>query len=94
MERRKQPLSMEHFEKFVGGFVAMGGTEIDFNATIGEPTLDPHLIARARLLHKIPHIQNIAYGTATSSQASGNAGAKTTRFPTSARVAATTCDRD
>ena len=63
MERRKQPLSMEHFEKFVGGFVAMGGTEIDFNATIGEPTLDPHLIERARLLHKIPHIQNIGFVT-------------------------------
>src|SRR5947209_1707271 len=47
MQRRRQPMKMEVFKKAVDDFARMGGTVVDFNAVIGEPLLDPHLLERA-----------------------------------------------
>src|SRR5262249_41077569 len=63
MTRRKEPLSMEAFRKGVDEFAAMGGTEIDFNVTIGDPLLDPKLLERARYVRSFPQFQNLGFVT-------------------------------
>ena len=61
MERRKQPLGMEDFKHVVDDFARIGGTRLDFNATIGEPTLDPHLLERVRYVQRYPQINPIGF---------------------------------
>jgi len=63
MTRRKQPLDMEAFCKAVDEFAAMGGTDIDFNATIGDPLLDPRLLERARYVRRHPQFANLGFVT-------------------------------
>lgn len=63
MERRKQPLSMEAFEKLVAEFARDGGGNLDFNATIGEPTLDRNLLRRARFVRQYPQIRSVGFVT-------------------------------
>ncbi|MDE3156919.1 MAG: radical SAM protein, partial [Acidobacteriota bacterium] len=63
MERRKQPLDMDLFRKAVDEFAAMGGVEIDFNATIGDPLLDPKLLERARYVRRYPQFATLGFVT-------------------------------
>ncbi len=63
MLRRKEPLDMDRFKKAVDEFAAMGGTEVDFNATIGDPLLDPQLLERARYVRRHPQFQQLGFVT-------------------------------
>src|SRR5690606_15204621 len=63
MERRKQPLDLALFEKTVDDFARMGGRDIDFNVTIGDPLLDPQLLARARYVRRYPQFTQLGFVT-------------------------------
>ena len=63
MKRKKGPLRMERFEKAVDDFVALGGTSLDFNVTIGDPLLDPYLLERARYVRRYPQIAGLGFVT-------------------------------
>ena len=63
MQRRKRPLRLERFRKAVDEFVAMGGTQMDFNVTIGDPLLDPYLLDRARHVRRYPEIRDLGFTT-------------------------------
>lgn len=47
MKRKKMYIDKADFEATVANFAKAGGKAIDFNATIGDPLLDKHLLARA-----------------------------------------------
>ncbi len=63
MKRKKGPLDLERFKKVVDDFVAVGGTCMDFNVTIGDPLLDPHLLERARYVGRYPQITGLGFVT-------------------------------
>jgi radical SAM protein with 4Fe4S-binding SPASM domain len=63
MQRRKEPLAWEKFTKAVDEFAAMGGTDIDFNVTIGDPLLDPKLLERARYVRRYPQFSGLGFVT-------------------------------
>jgi radical SAM protein with 4Fe4S-binding SPASM domain len=63
MNREKEPLSMELFKKSVDEFVAMGGTQICFNVTIGDPLLDRQLLERARYVKSKPELKDNGFIT-------------------------------
>lgn len=63
MQRRKEPLAMERFRRVVDEFAALGGTEIDFNVTIGDPLLDPMLLERARYVRRFPQFATLGFVT-------------------------------
>ncbi len=63
MKREKEPLELTRFKKVVDELVAMGGTVIDFNATIGDPLLDPDLLERARYVKQFPQFKGLGFVT-------------------------------
>ena len=63
MERRKQPLDMALFRTAVDEFARLGGTDIDFNVTIGDPLLDPRLLERARYVRQYPQFSRLGFVT-------------------------------
>lgn len=63
MQRRKEPLTFERFRQVVDQFAALGGTEIDFNVTIGDPLLDPKLLERARYVRQFPQFTDLGFVT-------------------------------
>jgi radical SAM protein with 4Fe4S-binding SPASM domain len=63
MKRPRQPLDMAMFRKAVDEVAAMGGTEIDFNATIGDPLLDPQLLERAAYVRRYPQFHDLGFVT-------------------------------
>lgn len=63
MKRKREYLDMALFKKAVDEFVAIEGTEIDFNATIGEPLLDPHLLERASYVKQFPQFKSLGFVT-------------------------------
>src|SRR6185295_12102345 len=63
MQRDKEPLEVTKFKKAVDEFVALGGTAIDFNATIGDPLLDPYLLERARYVKQFPQFASLGFVT-------------------------------
>src|SRR6185437_16082438 len=63
MQREKEPLEVTKFKKAVDEFVALGGTTIDFNATIGDPLLDPYLLERARYVRQFPQFASLGFVT-------------------------------
>jgi radical SAM protein with 4Fe4S-binding SPASM domain len=63
MMRRKEPLEMSKFKKALDEFVAMGGTVLDFNVTIGDPLLDRSLLERARYVKQFPQIETLGFVT-------------------------------
>jgi radical SAM protein with 4Fe4S-binding SPASM domain len=63
MKRLKEPLTMDLFKKAVEEFVAMGGTSIDFNVTIGDPLLDKTLLERARFVKQFPQLKSNGFVT-------------------------------
>jgi radical SAM protein with 4Fe4S-binding SPASM domain len=54
---------MSIFKKVVDEFVGMGGQEIDFNTTIGEPLLDPYLLERGRYVKQFPQFKTLGFVT-------------------------------
>jgi len=63
MQRQKEPLEVTKFKKAVDEFVALGGTSIDFNVTIGDPLLDPLLLDRARYVKQFPQFKSLGFVT-------------------------------
>ena len=63
MKRKKGPMKMEHFTRAVDDFAALGGTQMDFNVTIGDPLLDPYLLERARYVRRYPQITGLGFVT-------------------------------
>jgi MoaA/NifB/PqqE/SkfB family radical SAM enzyme len=63
MSRKKGPLRMDRFTKAVDDFVALGGTRMDFNVTIGDPLLDPYLLERARYVSRYRQIVGLGFVT-------------------------------
>jgi len=63
MKRKREHLDMALFKKAVDEFVAIGGTAIDFNATIGEPLLDPHLLERAGYVKQFLQVKSLGFVT-------------------------------
>lgn len=63
MKRQKEPLATEKFKKAVDEFISMGGTDIDFNVTIGDPLLDPMLLERARYVRSFPQVRQLGFVT-------------------------------
>lgn len=63
MQRKKGSLRMERFRKAVDDFVALGGTEMDFNVTIGDPLLDPYLLERAHYVRQYSQIAELGFLT-------------------------------
>jgi radical SAM protein with 4Fe4S-binding SPASM domain len=63
MERRKEPIEMVKFKKAVDELVALGGSVIDFNVTIGDPLLDPNLLERARYVKQFPQFKTLGFVT-------------------------------
>lgn len=63
MRRPREHLDMSIFRKVVDEFIAWGGSEIDFNTTIGESLLDPYLLERARYIKKFPQIKSLGFVT-------------------------------
>lgn len=56
-------MDMSIFKKVVDEFVALGGFELDFNTSIGEPLLDPYLLERARYVKQFPQIKSLGFVT-------------------------------
>jgi radical SAM protein with 4Fe4S-binding SPASM domain len=63
MKRKRGPLDMKRFKKVIDDFVAIGGTQMDFNVTIGDPLLDPYLLERARYVARYPQIVGLGFVT-------------------------------
>jgi radical SAM protein with 4Fe4S-binding SPASM domain len=63
MKRPKLPLSMDLFKKAVDEFASMGGVNIDFNVTIGDPLLDKSLLERARYVKQYPQFKSNGFVT-------------------------------
>ena len=63
MERRRQPLDMAAFQKAVDEYAAMGGRDLDFDVTIGDPLLDPKLLERARYARRYPQFEHLGFVT-------------------------------
>lgn len=63
MKRPRQALSDELFRKAIDEHIALGGTEVDFNAVIGEPLLDPKLLERARYVRKHAQVRSLGFTT-------------------------------
>ena len=62
-QRPRIHLDMSVFKKVVQEFVALGGINIDFNATIGEPLLDPNLLERARYAKQFSQFASLGFVT-------------------------------
>jgi hypothetical protein len=63
MKRQKMYLNRLDFEKTVKDFADRGGTQIDFNTTIGDPLLDKSLLDRARYVGKFPQFTSLGFVT-------------------------------
>ena len=63
MERPRQQMKMEVFQKAVDEAIQMGSTDIDLFVTIGDPLLDAHLLERARYIKKFPQVRDVGFNT-------------------------------
>lgn len=63
MQRKKEPLELTKFKKAIDEFAKLGGTVVDFNATIGDPLLDPNLLERARYVKQFPQFETLGFVT-------------------------------
>jgi Radical SAM superfamily/Iron-sulfur cluster-binding domain len=63
MERRKQTMSMEAFERVVRQYVAMGGRHVSLTPIVGDPFVDKHLFERLDLLMGLDAVTGISFYT-------------------------------
>jgi len=63
MRRPRMAMPMSLFIQAVDELAAMGVSEIDFNCTVGEPLLDPHLLERARSVRRYPQFEGLGFVT-------------------------------
>lgn len=63
MERKKQDLDWDLFVRSVDDFVALGGTNLNFNVVIGDPLLDKTLLERGCYVKQFPQIKSNGFVT-------------------------------
>ena len=63
MRRKKQPLNFQLFKKAVDELVTLGGDQLDFNVTIGDPLLDKNLLEKARYVKRFPQFKSLGFVT-------------------------------
>ncbi len=56
-------MPMSIFTQAVDELAAMGVRQIDFNCTVGEPLLDPHLLERACYVRRYPQFEGLGFVT-------------------------------
>lgn len=59
MNRRKQIMSMQVYEKALADYVAMGGGNLMLTVIVGDPLLDPDFIEKVRMARAEPSIRSI-----------------------------------
>lgn len=63
MERRKQTMSMEDFERVVAQYLEMGGHHVSLTPIVGDPFVDKHLFERLDLLMALDAVTGISFYT-------------------------------
>ena len=63
MERRKQTMSMEDFERVVDEYLAMGGRSVSLTPIVGDPFVDKHLFERLDHLVGLEGVRQISFYT-------------------------------
>jgi radical SAM protein with 4Fe4S-binding SPASM domain len=63
MERRKQTMSMEDFERVVAQYLAMGGRHVSLTPIVGDPFVDKHLFERLDHLMALEQVSGISFYT-------------------------------
>jgi hypothetical protein len=63
MQRPKAVMSMEHFERVVDQYVAMGGAYVSMTPIVGDPFVDPYLLARLEYLARASAIRGFYFFT-------------------------------
>src|SRR5690349_13228570 len=63
MERKKQVMSKELFERVVRDYVAMGGHHVSLTPIVGDPFVDRHLFERLDFLMALPEVRGIGFYT-------------------------------
>ena len=63
MERRKQTMSIEAFERVVREYVAIGGRHVSLTPIVGDPFVDKHLFERLDWLMSLDAIVGISFYT-------------------------------
>jgi len=63
MERRKQTMSMEDFERVVDQYLSMGGKSVSLTPIVGDPFVDKHMFDRLDYLMGIEQVTSISFYT-------------------------------
>ncbi len=61
MQRPRQAMRADTFQRAVDEAVQLGVYEIDFSVMIGDPLLDPKLLERARYIRKFPQVWDMGF---------------------------------
>lgn len=63
MERRKQTMSMEDFERVVAEYLEMGGRHVSLTPIVGDPFVDKHVFERLDYLMGLERVSGISFYT-------------------------------
>ncbi|HTF87978.1 MAG TPA: radical SAM protein [Planctomycetota bacterium] len=63
MERKKQVMSQELFERVVRDYLAMGGHHVSLTPIVGDPFVDRFLFERLDFLMALPEVRGISFYT-------------------------------
>lgn len=63
MERVKEIMPMEEFQRIINEYVAMGGKYVSLTPIVGEPLVDRYFFDRLNYLDKIPEIKGFYFYT-------------------------------
>ena len=63
MERRKQTMSMEDFQRVVCEYLDMGGQHVSLTPIVGDPFVDKHLFERLDFLMGLERVTGISFYT-------------------------------
>jgi radical SAM protein with 4Fe4S-binding SPASM domain len=63
MERKKQVMTLEDFERVVRQYLAMGGHHVSLTPIVGDPFVDKHLFERLDFLMGLDDVRGISFYT-------------------------------
>ncbi|BAY27372.1 radical SAM domain-containing protein [Calothrix sp. NIES-2100] len=63
MERAKETMPMQDFQRIIDEYVAMGGQYVSLTPIVGDPFVDRHLFDRLNYLDKLPGIKGFYFYT-------------------------------
>lgn len=63
LRRKREAMDMGFFKKAVDEYASWGGKDIDFNAVIGEPLMDPYLLERVRYVRAYSQFTTLGFVT-------------------------------